>query len=92
MNKILTKKNYESSYPPPQFLKDFMKQHPKAFTIQILGCRGAGKLGSEITIPMLTVILTCRKSLNFKPDPYKVNLRQQADECVTSKATSQDGD
>ena len=43
LNGILTKRNYERTYPPPEFLRKFQEENPKAFTIQILGCRGAGK-------------------------------------------------
>ena len=41
--KIIEKKNYEASYPKPVDLMNHQKKHPKAFYIQILGCRGAGK-------------------------------------------------
>jgi len=43
MMKVIEKKNYESHYPPPQFLRDHLAKHPKSFNLQILGCRGAGK-------------------------------------------------
>ena len=43
LNGILTKRNYERTYPPPEFLRKFQEENPKTFTIQILGCRGAGK-------------------------------------------------
>ena len=41
--KIIEKKHYESTYPKPLRLENHQKAHPKAFYIQILGCRGAGK-------------------------------------------------
>ena len=41
--KIIEKKNYESTFPKPSFLIEHQVQNPKAFYIQILGCRGAGK-------------------------------------------------
>ena len=41
--KIIEKKNYESTFPKPSVLSDHQIQNPKAFYIQILGCRGAGK-------------------------------------------------
>ena len=43
MMKIVEKKNYESHYPIPDYLKTHVKENPKSFNIQILGCRGAGK-------------------------------------------------
>ena len=41
--KIIEKKNYESTFPKPSFLIEHQVQNQKAFYIQILGCRGAGK-------------------------------------------------
>ena len=41
--KIIEKKNYEATYPKPTNLTNHQQQNPKAFYIQILGCRGAGK-------------------------------------------------
>ena len=41
--KIIQKKNYEATYPKPLVLKNHQTKNPKAFYIQILGCRGAGK-------------------------------------------------
>ena len=41
--KIIEKKNYESTYPKPLILENHQEANPKAFYIQILGCRGAGK-------------------------------------------------
>ena len=41
--KIIQKKNYEATYPKPLTLKNHQEKNPKAFYIQILGCRGAGK-------------------------------------------------
>ena len=41
--KIIEKKNYEASYPIPTALANHQEENPKAFYIQILGCRGAGK-------------------------------------------------
>ena len=43
MLKIIEKKNYESHYPVPDFLQQHLAKHPRAFHVQILGCRGAGK-------------------------------------------------
>ena len=43
MLKIIEKKNYESHYQVPENLKSHFAQHPRAFYIQVLGCRGAGK-------------------------------------------------
>ena len=43
MLKIIEKKNYESHYPVPEFLQQHLAKNPRAFNIQILGCRGAGK-------------------------------------------------
>ena len=41
--KIIQKKNYEATYPKPLLLKNHQIENPKAFYIQILGCRGSGK-------------------------------------------------
>ena len=41
--KIIQKKNYEATYPKPLPLTNHQSANPKAFYIQILGCRGAGK-------------------------------------------------
>ena len=41
--KIIEKKNYEVTHPKPKFLRDHQMLNPKAFYIQILGCRGVGK-------------------------------------------------
>ena len=41
--KIIERKNYEATYPKPMFLRNHQMQNPKAFYIQILGCRGVGK-------------------------------------------------
>ena len=41
--KIIQKKNYEATYPKPSFLANHQIDNPKAFYIQILGFRGAGK-------------------------------------------------
>ena len=41
--KIIEKRNYEAFHPVPEILKNHKLRNPKAFYIQILGCRGAGK-------------------------------------------------
>ena len=41
--KIIAKKNYEAFHSIPEKLKNHKLENPKAFYIQILGCRGAGK-------------------------------------------------
>ena len=41
--KIIERKNYEVTYPKPAFLRDHQIRNPRAFYIQILGCRGVGK-------------------------------------------------
>ena len=41
--KIIEKKNYEVTHPKPTFLRNHQMSNPKAFYIQILGCRGVGK-------------------------------------------------
>ena len=55
--KIITKKNYEAFHPIPEKLKTHKQENPKAFYIQILGCRGAGKS---------TFINHCMRKLRFK--------------------------
>ena len=40
---IIDKKNYESNYPKPEFLKNHQLANPNSCYLQILGCRGAGK-------------------------------------------------
>ena len=43
MLKIIEKKNYESHFQMPEKVAKHQAEHPRAFYIQVLGCRGAGK-------------------------------------------------
>ena len=43
LQNILSKKNYESSYPAPAVLREHFSRNQKSFNIQFLGCRGSGK-------------------------------------------------
>lgn len=43
MKNRIDKSDYESHHPCPAYLKAWLGEHSKAFTIQVLGCRGVGK-------------------------------------------------
>lgn len=68
--KIIEKKNYEATYPIPNPLKNHRKHNRKAFYIQILGCRGAGKSTFLNRLFNLTGI---RKNLNHKVLKLKIS-------------------
>ena len=59
--KIIEKKNYEATFPIPIRLRDHKNRYPKAFYIQILGCRGAGK---STFLNRLFDLTGARKNLN----------------------------
>ena len=40
---VMRTKNYQQTYPIPEFLAKHKKLNPKSFYIQVLGVRGAGK-------------------------------------------------